>query len=88
MTLDQLRLWQPARITAIHWDRLSPDEGQRLRALGLDAGEMVEKQHQGMLLFRDPIALTIGRMQIALRRVHAAAIEVEAVAPEQMAAPI
>jgi ferrous iron transport protein A len=81
MTLDQLRLRQQARITAIAWDRLSPDEGQRLRSLGIEVDELVEKQHQGMLLFRDPIAVTIGRMQIALRRTHAAAIEVEVVEP-------
>jgi ferrous iron transport protein A len=48
-----------------------------LRALGFDAGVTVEPLHRGVFGSRDPIAVRIGRMQVALRRTQAAAIEVE-----------
>lgn len=74
MNLDQLGLRMPVTITDIDWQSLSESEGQRLLALGLDEGVSVEKLHQGM--FRDPIALKIGRMQVAIRRNHARAIQI------------
>ena len=77
MTLDKLPLNRDARITAIDWSTLAPDEGKRLRAMGIDAGARVSIAHRGIFTGRDPIALSVGRMTVALRRVHACAITVE-----------
>ena len=79
MQLDELPLGQPARIAAVDWAQLVPEEGQRLRALGIDSGAKVTLAYRGILWWRDPLALEIGRMTIALRRVHARAMTVETV---------
>lgn len=78
MTLDSLLPGQPARITAVDWAQLVDEEGQRLRALGIDVGAKVAVAHRGVFGGADPIALTIGRMTVALRRAHARAMTVEA----------
>jgi ferrous iron transport protein A len=78
MTLDTLPIGQRARIVAIDWSRLIEEEAQRLRALGLDQGARVAVSHRGVLGGRDPIAVTVGRMTVALRRSHAQAMQVEA----------
>ena len=75
--LDELPLGKPARITAVDWAQLVPEEGQRLRALGIDSGAKVTLAYRGVFAGRDPLALEIGRMTIALRRVHARAMTVE-----------
>ena len=77
MTLDLLPLGQLARLAAIDWAALDPAEGQRLRALGLDAGAQVRLAHRGVLGGRDPLAVEVGRMVVALRRAHARAMTVE-----------
>ena len=77
MTLEGLERGQRARIVAVDWDRLAPEDGVRLRALGLDAGARVAIAHRGVFGGRDPIAVMIGRMTVAVRRVHAAAMQVE-----------
>jgi ferrous iron transport protein A len=77
VTLDKLPVNRDARITAIDWDALAPDEGKRLRAMGIDAGAQVAIAHRGIFAGRDPIALSVGRMTVALRRVHACAMTVE-----------
>ena len=77
MTLDLLPIGQRARITAIDWAQLADEEGQRLRALGLDLGARVAVAHRGVLAGRDPLAITVGRMTVALRRIHAIAMKVE-----------
>ncbi len=59
------------------WSLLVEEEGHRLRALGIDVGARVAIAHRGVFAGRDPIALTIGRMTVALRRVHAHAMQVE-----------
>ena len=79
MQLDELPLGQAARITAVDWTRLVPEEAQRLRALGIDNGAKVTLAYRGIFAGRDPLALEIGRMTVALRRVHARAMTVEAV---------
>jgi ferrous iron transport protein A len=81
MTLDELPIDRPARITAVDWARLAPEEAQRLRALGLDVGARVGVAHRGVFAARDPLAVEIGRMTVALRRMHAEAMTVEAIAP-------
>ena len=78
MTLDLLPIGQRARIVAVDWSQLVDEEARRLRALGLDEGARVAVSHRGVLGGRDPIAVMIGRMTVALRRVHAQAMQVEA----------
>ena len=74
------------RVLAVDWDRLDPAEGRRLRALGLDSGAVLRLAHRGIFVGRDPIAVEIGRMTIALRRSHALAVSVEP-APEEAPHP-
>ena len=76
MTLDQLLPRRQAEIVAIDWAALAPDEVKRLRALGIDEGAQVAIAHRGVVGGHDPIALSIGRMTLAVRRAHAAAMTV------------
>lgn len=78
MTLDLLPVGRRARIIAVDWSQLVEEEARRLRALGIDEGARVAVSHCGVFGGRDPIALMIGRMTVALRRAHARAMEVEA----------
>ena len=78
-TLDALPRGQAARITAIDWTGLADEECRRLRALGIDVGATVTMAHRGVFGGRDPLALTVGRMTVALRRSHARAMRVEGV---------
>ena len=59
------------------WTSLAPDEAKRLQALGLDCGARVAITHRGIFAGRDPIALAVGRMTVAVRRSHARAMTVE-----------
>lgn len=77
MTLDLLPIGQAARIVAVDWPSLVSEEARRLRALGLEEGARVSVCHRGVLGGRDPIAITVGRMTVAVRRVHAVAMQVE-----------
>lgn len=79
MTLDLLPIGQYARIVAVDWSQLVDEEAQRLRALGLDEGARVAVAHRGVLGGRDPLAVMVGRMNVALRRAHARAMQVETV---------
>ncbi len=79
MTLDAFDSGKSARIVAVDWAVLAEDEGKRLKALGVDEGAEVAVLHRGVFGGRDPIALRLGAMTIALRRSHALAITVEAV---------
>jgi ferrous iron transport protein A len=78
MNLDTLPIGASARITAIDWTAIPESEGHRLRSLGLDTGAQVEALHKGILFWRDPIAVRVGRMTVALRRKVALAIACEA----------
>lgn len=91
MQLDQLPKSQSAHIDMVDWTMLSESEGQRLRALGIDEGAIIETAHRGVFFGSDPMAIKVGRMMIALRRVHARAITVSpvnepAIAPAGVAA--
>ncbi len=77
MTLEGLERGHRARIVAVDWSLLAPEDARRLRALGLDAGARVGIAHRGVFGGRDPIAVMIGRMTVAVRRIHAAAMEIE-----------
>jgi len=79
MTLDLLPIGQNARIVAVDWPVLVEEEALRLRALGLDTGAEVSVAHRGVFAGRDPLAVTVGRMTVALRRIHARAMQVEPV---------
>lgn len=80
MTLDLLPLGQRAVVTAVDWTVLAPDEAQRLQALGLDVGARVALAHRGVMGGGDPLAVSIGRMTVALRRAHARAMTVSELA--------
>jgi ferrous iron transport protein A len=80
VTLDQLPIGMPARIASVDWSALVAEEAQRLRALGLDEGARVTLAYRGVFLGRDPLAVEIGRMTVAIRRVHALAMTVEPIA--------
>ena len=76
LTLDLLPPRRNARIVAIDWNVLAPEEAKRLRAMGIDEGAEVSVVHRGIFAGRDPLALTIGRMTVAVRRAHARAMTV------------
>jgi ferrous iron transport protein A len=65
-----------AEITGVDWSALAPEEAKRLQALGIDRGACVAIAHRGVFTGQDPIAIEIGRMTVALRRVHARAMTV------------
>lgn len=77
MTIDELGIGRAARIMAVDWAVVAPDEAKRLQALGFDQGTEVSVAHRGVLAGRDPLAIRIGNMTVALRRSHARAIAVE-----------
>lgn len=76
MRLDELPLDQTAVITGIDWASLGDGPSRRLRALGFEVGVVVEALHKGIFWSRDPIAIRVGRMTIALRKIQAARISV------------
>jgi ferrous iron transport protein A len=78
--LDQLPLNKSATVRAVDWSAMPESEGHRLRSLGLEEGVHIEALHRGILLWKDPIAVRVGRMTIALRRKVAAAITCEVAA--------
>jgi ferrous iron transport protein A len=77
LRLDQLPFRTPATVTGVAWDSLTATEARRLRNLGLDEGVRVEALHSGPI-GRDPLAVRIGRMMVAIRKSHAQAVIVEA----------
>lgn len=79
LTLDTLAPLDRAEITHVDWDVLAPEEGKRLRALGIDTGARIAIAHRGIFAGHDPIALMVGRMTVAVRRVHARAMAVKLV---------
>jgi ferrous iron transport protein A len=77
MTLDQLDRGQQATVLSVDWASLAPEDAKRLQAMGLDEGAHVAVAHRGVFGAADPLAVTVGRMTVAVRRIHAAAMEVE-----------
>ncbi len=75
--LDQIPLNKGFIVRAIDWAAMPESEGHRLRSLGLEEGVAIEALHKGILFWKDPIAVRVGRMTIALRRKVAAAISCE-----------
>jgi ferrous iron transport protein A len=77
--LDQLELGTKALVASINWDVLDHGEACRLKHFGFDEGVAVEPLHLGPF-GRDPIAIRVGRMTVAIRRKHAGAVRVVPVA--------
>lgn len=77
LPLNSLPVGHCARVAAVDWARLEPSEARRLREFGLYEGVEVEVLHRGTLFFRDPLALRIGRMRVAVRAVHAAVVTLD-----------
>ena len=75
MTLDQLGMGRKASVAAIDWDLLDHAEACRLKHFGFDEGVAVQPLHLGPF-GRDPLAVRVGRMTVAIRRAHARAIRV------------
>jgi len=75
LSLDQLKLGSRARIAAIDWASLGESEACRLRHFGFDEGVAVQPLHLGPF-GRDPLAVRVGRMTVAIRRAHARAVRV------------
>jgi len=73
--LDQLKVGTKARVLSIDWSSLEEAECNRLRHFGFDEGITVEPLHLGPF-GRDPIAVRVGRMTVAIRRRHAGAVRV------------
>ena len=76
MQLDTLPLNRIARIVVVDWSQLGEAEGHRLRCLGFEPGVEVEPLHRGWFLTRDPLAVRVGRMTVAIRLAHASAVTV------------
>jgi ferrous iron transport protein A len=75
-SLDRLAVGLKARVASVDWARLDEGEACRLRHFGFDEGVTVEPLHLGPF-GRDPIAIRVGRMTVAIRRRHAGAIQVQ-----------
>jgi len=75
VALDSLEVGRKARVLSIDWAALDEGEGRRLRHFGFDEGMTVEPLHLGPF-GRDPIAIRVGRMTVAIRRKHACAVRV------------
>lgn len=75
MRLDQLPFRTPAIIEAIDWSALSDADAKRLRNLGFDEGVEIEALH-GAPFGKDPLAIRVGRMMVAMRRAQARAVSV------------
>ena len=75
LALDELALGRSGRIATVDWALLGVSEAARLRHFGFDCDVTVEPLHAGPL-GRDPLAVRVGRMTVAIRRAHARAIRV------------
>lgn len=75
-SLDRLPVGTKARVCSVDWTMLDQSEACRLRHFGFDEGVAVEPLHLGPF-GRDPIAIRVGRMTVAIRRRHACAIRVQ-----------
>jgi ferrous iron transport protein A len=75
ISLDLLKVGTRARVSSVDWAALDEGEACRLRHFGFDEGVTVEPLHLGPF-GRDPIAIRVGRMTVAIRRRHAGTIHV------------
>ncbi|HMI41870.1 MAG TPA: FeoA family protein [Sphingomicrobium sp.] len=82
-SLDDLALGTRAHIASVDWASLGESEASRLRHFGFDEGVAVEPLHLGPF-GKDPLAVRVGRMTVAIRRSHARAIRVTPI-PQSLA---
>ena len=75
ISLDLLKVGTRATVVSIDWSSLEEAEAVRLRHFGFDEGVTVEPLHLGPF-GRDPLAIRVGRMTVAIRRNHARAVRV------------
>ena len=75
VSLDLLKVGMRATVVDIDWASLEEAEASRLRHFGFDEGVVVEPLHLGPF-GRDPVAIRVGRMTVAIRRSHARAVRV------------
>jgi ferrous iron transport protein A len=75
LSLDLLKVGKRATVVSIDWALLEEAEACRLRHFGFDEGVIVEPLHLGPF-GRDPLAIRVGRMTVAIRRSHARAVRV------------
>lgn len=75
VSLDLLKVGTRATVVGIDWASLEGAEASRLRHFGFDEGVVVEPLHLGPF-GRDPVAIRVGRMTVAIRRSHARAVRV------------
>jgi ferrous iron transport protein A len=75
VSLDLLEVGKRATVVGIDWTSLEEPEACRLRHFGFDEGVVVEPLHLGPF-GRDPLAIRVGRMTVAIRRNHARAVRV------------
>lgn len=75
--LDRLPVGTSAIVTGIDSTMLDGAAIRRLQHLGFSEGVAVVTLHQGPI-GRDPIAVRVGRMTVAIRRRHASAVHVAA----------
>jgi ferrous iron transport protein A len=76
ISLDRLAVGTKGRVSSVDWAALDEAEACRLRHFGFDEGVTVEPLHVGPF-GRDPIAIRVGRMTVAIRRRHAGAVHVQ-----------
>ena len=75
ISLDLLKVGTRATVVSIDWASLEESEANRLKHFGFDEGVIVEPLHLGPF-GRDPLAIRVGRMTVAIRRSHARAVRV------------
>ncbi|GAA4031013.1 hypothetical protein GCM10022281_08080 [Sphingomonas rosea] len=75
LALDELALGRRGRIADVDWGMLGLSEAARLKHFGFDHDVTVEPLHTGPF-GKDPLAVRVGRMTVAIRRIHAHAIRV------------
>ncbi len=74
-SLDDLSFGVCATIAKIDWSQLDKSDASRLRHFGFDEGVAIVPLHSGPF-GRDPLAVRVGRMTVAIRRAHARAVRV------------
>ena len=79
LLLDHLAPGKAAIITAIDRGGIDPETARRLHEMGFDEGVDVEMLHLAPF-GRDPLAVRVGNMMVAIRRSMARLIEIEVVA--------
>lgn len=76
MRLTSLDRNRPAYVDSVDWSAISDADGSRLRELGLCEGASIELLHRAGFTGRGAYACRVGRMTVAMRASHAAAIAV------------